>query len=181
MPRTSLLARGWIFLASAAVATLGCAPALATPSSESGVVRFSFPEDYHDSMPAGDLCGFSANIYEDRTGSFDVTLHTKGNLAGVAHIVGHIAGTRFIVTPTDPLDIRSWTGTYKEINNVTVSAFNTPDETVYKTESFHLTGHAAGSDGSTLRLKLRENLTINTRTGAVQHDKAVNECVVTAH
>jgi hypothetical protein len=181
MRRTSLRARVCIFLASAAVATLGCAPAFATPSSESGVAKFSFPEDYHDSMPAGDLCGFTANIYEDRTGSFDVTLHTKGNLAGVAHIVGHIAGTRFIVTPTDPLDTRSWTGTYKEINNVTVSALNTPDEAVYKTESFHLTGQAAGTDGSTLRLKLRENLTIDTRTGAIRHDKVVNECLVTTH
>jgi hypothetical protein len=126
------------------------------------------------------VCGFPANIYEDRTGTFDITLHTRGNLAGVAHIVGHIAGTRFIVTPTNPLDTRSWTGTYKEINNVTV-LFNTPDQAVYKTESFHLIGQAAGSDGSTLRVRLRENLTIDTRTGAVRHDTSVNECLVTAH
>jgi hypothetical protein len=148
----------------------------ATPP-QSGVIKFTLSADSEGSMPIGDICGFPANVYEKRSGTYFITLHTKGRLAGVANIVGRIAGTPFIVTATGPNDTRSWTGTYKEVTTTTV-VLGGPGDQTFKTLNFHLIGKAMGTDGSRLRIVLSEHLVVDAQTGAVQHDASVTECLV---
>jgi hypothetical protein len=80
--------------------TLGLAfPAHADP----GVIKDVFIEDFQGTTPLydpafADCLGYQGQIFEDRHGVYNLTIHTSGSMVGVTHVEGDVT-TNFTISP----------------------------------------------------------------------------------
>ena len=158
------------------ITTLGLAiPAHADP----GVIKDVFIEDFQGTTPLDDptftdCLGYQGQIYEDRDGVFNLTIHTTGSMAGVTHVEGDVTAT-FIISPRQGSGV-VYTGTYREhdVGNFAGENLDIP----YPSASFYLHGTGTGSDGSHIRLTLRGHFVIDKKTGEVRRDALSSSCRV---
>ena len=159
-----------------AMAVGSTTPALADP----GVIKDVFIEDFQGSMPLDDptfteCLGYEGRIFEDRNGVYNLTIHTRGAMAGAVHVEGDVTAT-FVISPLEGTGV-VYTGTYREHvagNFVTVEGEDVP----YPAASFYLHGTGTGSDGSHIRLTLHGHSVINKRTGEVRREIFTSTCRV---
>jgi hypothetical protein len=158
-----------------AVALAPAIPAHADP----GVVKSVLIEDSQGTMPIDEpavtqCLGYEGQIFEDRHGVFNLTLHTRGSLAGVTHVQGNVTAT-FIISPLQGSGV-VYTGTYREhdVGNFAGENLDIP----YPSASFYLHGTGTGSDGSHIRLTLRGHFIIDKKSGEVRRDALTSSCRV---
>jgi hypothetical protein len=158
-----------------AVALAPAIPAYADP----GVVKSVLIEDSQGTMPIDEpavtqCVGYEGQIFEDRHGVFNLTLHTRGSLAGVTHVEGDVTAT-FIISPLQGSGV-VYTGTYREhdVGNFAGENLDIP----YPSASFYLHGTGTGSDGSHIRLTLRGHFVIDKKSGGVRRDALTSSCRV---
>jgi hypothetical protein len=159
---------------------IALALAPATPAqADSGVVKSVFIEDVQGSMPLDDptiiqCVGYEGQIFEDRHGVFNLTLHTRGAMAGVTHVEGEVTAT-FVISPLQGTGV-VYTGTYREhdVGNFAGENLDIP----YPSASFYLHATGTGTDGSHIRLTLHGHFVIDKRTGEVRRDAFTSTCRV---
>jgi hypothetical protein len=158
-----------------AVALAPAIPAHADP----GVVKSVLIENSQGTMPIDEpgvtqCLGYAGQIFEDRHGVFNLTLYTRGSLAGVTHVQGNVTAT-FIISPRQGSGV-VYTGTYREhdVGNFAGENLDIP----YPSASFYLHGTGTGSDGSHIRLTLRGHFVIDKKTGEVRRDTLSSSCRV---
>jgi hypothetical protein len=78
----------------------------ATPAlADAGVIKGVFIEDFRGTMPLDDptftacLC-YEGQIFEDRDGVFNITVHTRGAMAAAFHVEGEVTAT-FVISPVE--------------------------------------------------------------------------------
>ena len=96
-----------------AMAVGSTTPALADP----GVIKDVFIEDFQGTMPLDDptftdCLGYEGQIFEDRHGVFNLTIHTRGAMADAVHVEGDVTAT-FVISPLEGTGV-VYTGTYRE-------------------------------------------------------------------
>ena len=159
-----------------AMAVGSTTPALADP----GVIKEVFIEDFQGTMPLDDpifteCLGYEGQIFEDRHGVFNLTIHTRGAMADAVHVEGDVTAT-FVISPLEGTGV-VYSGTYREHdagNFVTVAGEDVP----YPAASFYLHGTGTGSDGSRIRLTLHGHSVIDKRTGEVRREIFTPTCRV---
>lgn len=78
---------------------------LAIPAhAESGAVKDVFIEDFQrttalDDPAFTDRLGYEGQVYEDRVGVYNLTIHTSGSMASVTHVEGDVTATSVIRPP----------------------------------------------------------------------------------
>jgi hypothetical protein len=78
---------------------------LAIPAhGESGAVKDVFIEDFQgttalDDPAFTDRLGYEGQVYEDRVGVYNLTIHTSGSMASVTHVEGDVTATSVIRPP----------------------------------------------------------------------------------
>jgi hypothetical protein len=166
------------------VIALGLLIALAvTPAipayADAGVIKSVFIEDSQGSMPLDDptfsqCLGYEGQVFEDRHGVFNLTLHTRGSMAGVTHVEGDVTAT-FVISPLQGSGV-VYTGTYREhdVGNFAGENIDIP----YPSASFYLHATGTGTDGSQIRFTLRGHFVIDKRTGEVRRDAMTVTCRV---
>jgi hypothetical protein len=166
------------------VIALGLLIALAvTPAipayADAGVIKSVFIEDFQGSMPLDDptfsqCLGYEGQVFEDRHGVFNLTLHTRGSMAGVTHVEGDVTAT-FVISPLQGSGV-VYTGTYREhdVGNFAGENIDIP----YPSASFYLHATGTGTDGSQIRFTLRGHFVIDKRTGEVRRDAMTVTCRV---
>ena len=162
-----------------AMAVGSATPALADP----GVIKEVFIEDFQGTMPLDDpifteCLGYEGQIFEDRHGVFNLTIHTRGAMADAVHVEGDVTAftaSDFGRTLTSNANGVVYSGTYREHdagNFVTVAGEDVP----YPAASFYLHGTGTGSDGSRIRLTLHGHSVIDKRTGEVRREIFTSTC-----
>jgi hypothetical protein len=118
--------------------------------------------------------GYEGQIFEDRHGVFNLTLHTRGSMAGVTHVEGEVTAN-FVISPLQGPGV-VYTGTSREhvVGNFADENLQIP----YPSASFYLHATGTGSDGSHIRATLRGHFVIDKRTGEVRHDAVTSTCRV---
>jgi hypothetical protein len=154
---------------------------LALPAhADPGVIKDVFIEDFQgttalDDPAFTDCLGYQGQIYEDRDGVYNLTIHTTGSMAGVTHVEGDVTAS-FVISPLQGTGV-VYTGTYREHvagKFVTVEGEDVP----YPAASFYLHGTGTGSDGSRIRLTLHGHSVIDKRTGEVRREIFTSTCRV---
>jgi hypothetical protein len=90
----------------------------ATPAlADSGVIKGVFIEDFQGTTPLDDptftaCLGYEGQLFEDRDGVFNITVHTRGAMAGAFHVEGEVTAT-FVISPLEGTGV-VYTGTYRE-------------------------------------------------------------------
>jgi len=86
---------------------------------------------------------------------FNLTLHTRGSMAGVTHVEGDVTAT-FVISPLQGPGV-VYTGTYREhdVGNFADGTIDIP----HPSSSFYLHATGTGTDGSQIRCTLRGHLT----------------------
>jgi hypothetical protein len=159
------------------ITALGLAiPAHADP----GVVKDVFVEDFQgttalDDPTFTDCLGYEGQIFEDRHGVYNLTIHTTGSMAGVTHVEGDVTAN-FVISPIQGTGV-VYTGTYREHatgNFLIVNGEDVP----HPAASFYLHGTGTGSDGSQIRFTIRGHFVLDKRTGEVRRNTVVSTCRV---
>ena len=97
---------------------LTAALSLAIPAhADPGVIKDVFIEDFQGTTPLDDptftnCLGYQGQIYEDRHGVYNLTIHTTGSMAGVTHVEGDVTAN-FAISPIQGGGT-IYTGTYRE-------------------------------------------------------------------
>jgi hypothetical protein len=158
--------------------TLAVTPAIPA-YADAGVIKSVFIEDSQGSMPLDDptfsqCLGYEGQVFEDRHGVFNLTLHTRGSMAGVTHVEGDVTAT-FVISPLQGSGV-VYTGTYREhdVGNFAGENIDIP----YPSASFYLHATGTGTDGSQIRFTLRGHFVIDKRTGEVRRDAMTVTCRV---
>jgi hypothetical protein len=158
--------------------TLAVTPAIPA-YADAGVIKSVFIEDFQGSMPLDDptfsqCLGYEGQVFEDRHGVFNLTLHTRGSMAGVTHVEGDVTAT-FVISPLQGSGV-VYTGTYREhdVGNFAGENIDIP----YPSASFYLHATGTGTDGSQIRFTLRGHFVIDKRTGEVRRDAMTVTCRV---
>jgi hypothetical protein len=159
---------------------IALALAPATPAhADPGVIKSVLIEDSQGTTPLDDptiieCVGYEGQIFEDRHGVFNLTLHTRGSMAGVTHVEGEVTAT-FVISPLQGPGV-VYTGTYREhvVGNFADENLQIP----HPSASFYLHATGTGSDGSHIRATLRGHFVIDKRTGEVRHDAVTSTCRV---
>jgi hypothetical protein len=154
---------------------------LAIPAhADPGVVKDVFVEDFQgttalDDPAFTDCLGYEGQIFEDRHGVYNLTIHTTGSMAGVTHVEGDVTAT-FVISPIQGGGI-VYTGTYREHSAGNFLVVNNED-IPHPAASFYLHGTGAGSDGSKIRLTIRGHFVLDKRTGQVRRNTIISTCRV---
>jgi hypothetical protein len=158
-----------------ALALAPAIPAYADP----GVIKSVLVEDSQGTMPVGNptfrqCVGYAGQIFEDRHGVFNLTLHTRGSMAGVAHVEGDVTAG-FVISPLQGSGV-VYSGTYREhdVGNFAGENLDIP----HPSASFYLHATGTGTDGSQIRFTLRGHFVIDKRTGVVRRDVLTVICRV---
>lgn len=151
-------------------------PAYADP----GVIKDVFIEDFQGTTPLddpafADCLGYQGQIFEDRHGTYNLTIHTTGSMAGVTHVEGDITAA-FVISPIQGGGI-VYTGTYREHSAGNFLVVNGED-IPHPAASFYLDGTGNGSDGSQIRLTIRGHFILDKQTGQVRRNSIVSTCRV---
>jgi hypothetical protein len=91
---------------------------LALPAhADPGVIKGVFIEDFQGTTPLDDpaftdCLGYHGQIFEDRDGVYNLTIHTTGSMAGVTHVEGDVTAS-FVISPIQGTGI-VYRGTYRE-------------------------------------------------------------------
>jgi len=159
------------------ITALGLAlPAHADP----GVIKGVYIEDFQGTTPLDDLAfsdclGYEGQMYEDRDGIYNLTIHTTGSMAGVTHVEGDVTAN-FVISPVEGAGV-VYRGTYRE--HATGNFLIINDEDVpHPAASFYLHGTGIGSDGSQIRLTSRGHFVLDKRTGQVRRNTNIITCRV---
>jgi hypothetical protein len=125
----------------------------ATPAlADSGVIKAVFIEEFQGTTPLDDptftaCLGYEGQIFEDRDGVFNITVHTRGAMAGAFH-VEEVTAT-FVLSPVEGIGV-VYTGTYRE--HAAGNFMTIDDQDVeYPAGSFYLHATGTGSDGSRIQ------------------------------
>ena len=167
------------------VISLGLLVAMAVGSTtlalaDPGVVKDVFIEDFQGTMPLDDpaftdCLGHEGQIYEDRDGIYNLTIHTTGSMAGVTHVEGDVTAN-FVISPLAGARV-VYSGTYREHatgNFLTIEGEDIP----YPAASFDLHGTGTSSDGPRIRLTIRGHSVLDKRTGQVRRETYTTTCRV---
>jgi hypothetical protein len=153
----------------------------ATPAlADSGVIKGIFIEDFQGTTPLDDptftaCLGYEGQLFEDRDGVFNITVHTRGAMADAFHVEGEVTAT-FVISPVEGTGV-VYTGTYRE--HAAGNFMTIDDQDVeYPAGSFYLHATGTGSDGSSIRFTLHGHSTIDKRTGEVRREIQTATCRV---
>ena len=157
---------------------LALAPAIPA-HADPGVVKSVFIEDSQGSEPLDDptiiqCVGYAGQFFEDRHGVFNLTLHTRGSMAGVTHVEGDVTAN-FVISPLQGTGV-VYTGTYHEhaVGNFADENLQIPHPSAF----FYLHATGTGSDGSHIRATLHGHFVIDKKTGEVRRDAFTSTCRV---
>jgi hypothetical protein len=105
---------------------------------------------------------------------FNLTLHTRGSMAGVTHVEGDVTAN-FVISPLQGPGV-VYTGVYREhdVGNFADGTIDIP----HPSSSFYLHATGTGTDGSQIRFTLRGHFVIDKRTGQVRRDVMPVTCRV---
>ena len=154
---------------------------LAIPAhADPGVIKDVFIEDFQGTTPLDDptftnCLGCQGQIYEDRHGVYNLTIHTTGSMAGVTHVEGDVTAN-FAISPIQGGGT-IYTGTYREHSAGNFLVINGED-IPYPAASFYLHGTGTGSDGSQIRFTIRGHFVLDKRTGQVRRNTIISTCRV---
>ena len=160
---------------------LTAALSLAIPAhADPGVIKDVFIEDFQGTTPLDDptftnCLGYQGQIYEDRHGVYNLTIHTTGSMAGVTHVEGDVTAS-FVISPVEG-DGVVYRGTYREHATGNFLIINGED-VPHPAASFYLHGTGTGSDGSQIRLTSRGHFVLDKRTGQVRRNTNIITCRV---
>jgi len=154
---------------------------LALPAhADPGVIKDVFIEDFQgttalDDPVFTDCLGYEGQIFEDRDGVYNLTIHTKGSMAGVTHVEGDVTAS-FVISPVEGAGV-IYRGTYREHATGNFLVINGED-VPHPAASFYLHGTGTGSDGSQIRLTSRGHFVLGKRTGEVRRNTNIITCRV---
>ena len=154
---------------------------LAIPAhADPGVIKDVFIEDFQgttalDDPVFTDCLGYEGQVYEDRHGVYNLTIHTTGSMAGVTHVEGDVTAS-FVISPIQGTGVL-YSGTYREHSAGNFLVVNGED-IPHPAASFYLHGTGAGSDGSLIRLTIRGHFVVDKRTGEVRRNTIISTCHV---
>jgi hypothetical protein len=159
---------------------IALALAPATPArADPGVIKSVFIEDSQETTPLDDptiieCVGYAGQFFEDRHGVFNLTLHTRGSMAGVTHVEGDVTAN-FVISPLQGPGV-VYTGTYREhaVGNFADADLQIPHPSAF----FYLHATGTGSDGSHIRATLHGHFVIDKKTGEVRRDAFTSTCRV---
>ena len=125
-------------------------------------------------MTVIECVGYAGQVFEDRHGVFNLTLHTRGSMAGVTHVEGEVTAN-FVISPLQGPGV-VYTGTYREhdVGNFAGENLDVP----HPSSSFYLHATGTGSDGSEIRFTIRCHFVLDKRTGEVRRDTITVTCRV---
>jgi hypothetical protein len=154
---------------------------LAIPAhADPGVIKDVFIEDFQGATPLDDpaftdCLGYQGQIYEDRHGVYNLTIHTTGSMAGVTHVEGDVTAA-FVISPIQGTGV-VYTGTYREHATGNFLIINNED-VPHPAASFYLHGTGTGSDGSQIRFTIRGHFVLDKRTDQVRRNTIISTCRV---
>jgi hypothetical protein len=159
---------------------IALALAPATPAhADPGVIKSVLIEDSQGTTPLDDptiieCVGYAGQTFEDRHGVFNLTLHTRGSMAGVTHVEGEV-NANFVISPIQGPRV-VYTGTYREhvVGNFADENLQIP----HPSASFDLHATGTGSDGSHIRATFRDHFVTDKRTCEVRRDAVTTTCRV---
>jgi hypothetical protein len=157
------------------ITTLGLAiPAHADP----GVIKDVFIEDFQgttalDDPTFTDCLGYEGQIFEDRDGVYNLTIHTTGSMAGVTHIEGDVTAN-FTISPLEGGGV-VYSGTYREHATGNFLVINGED-IPHPSASFYVHATGTGGDGSRIRFTIRGHFVLDKRTGQVRRNTIISTC-----
>jgi hypothetical protein len=160
---------------------LAAALSLALPAhADPGVIKDVFIEDFQgttalDDPAFADCLGYEGQVYEDRDGVYNLTIHTSGSMAGVTHVEGDVTAS-FVISPIQGTGV-VYSGTYREHSAGNFLVVNGED-IPHPAASFYLHGTGTGSDGSQIRLTIRGHFVLDKRTGEVRRNTIISTCRV---
>jgi hypothetical protein len=161
---------------------LTAALSLALPAhADPGVIKDVFVEDFQgttalDDPAFADCLGYQGQVYEDRHGVYNLTIHTTGSMAGVTHVEGDVSAS-FVISPIQGTGV-VYSGTYREHSAGNFLVVNGED-IPHPAASFYLHGTGTGSDGSQIRFTIRGHFVLDKRTGDVRRNTIISTCRVT--
>ena len=158
---------------------LALAPAIPA-HADPGVVKDVFIEDFQGTTPLDDpaftnCLGYEGQVFEDRDGVYNLTIHTTGSMAGVTHVEGDVTAN-FAISPIQGGGT-IYTGTYREHSAGNFLVINGED-IPHPAASFYLHGTGTGSDGSQIRFTIRGHFVLDKRTGQVRRNTIISTCRV---
>lgn len=155
---------------------------LAFPAhADPGVVKDIFIEDFQGTTPLDDpaftdCLGYQGQVFEDRDGIYNLTIHTTGSMAGVTHVEGDVTAS-FVISPVEGAGV-VYRGTYREHATGNFLVINNED-VPHPAASFSLHGTGTGSDGSQIRFTSRGHFVLDKRTGQLRRNSNIITCRVT--
>ncbi|MEO6715529.1 MAG: hypothetical protein ABIM89_19180 [Mycobacteriales bacterium] len=166
----------------AVASALGIVTAFATivPAvADAGVVKLTYVEDFQGtSTDAGyDAClGYAGQIYEDRHGQYNLTLHTQGANTDALHVEGTV-DARFVISPIAG-EGTVYTGTYREHSAGNFKVIGGED-VPFPAASYMIQGSGTGDDGSTIRFTSGGHFVFDRKTGVVKRAPVfIDSCTV---
>jgi hypothetical protein len=158
---------------------LALAPAIPA-HADPGVIKGVFIEDFQGTTPLDDptftdCLGYQGQIYEDRHGVYNLTIHTRGSMAGVTHVEGDVTAS-FIISPLQGTGV-VYSGTYLEHATGNFLIINGED-IPHPSASFYLHATGTGTDGSQIRFTIRGHFVLDKRTGEVHRNAIISTCRV---
>jgi hypothetical protein len=144
------------------------------PRRHQGRLRRRLPRHHAlDDPTFADCLGYQGQIYEDRHGVYNLTIHTRGSIAGVVHVEGDVSAT-FTISPLHGAGV-VYRGTYREHaagNFLVIDGQDVPHPAAF----YYLHGTGAGSDGSQIRFTSQGHFVLDKRTGQVRRDATTSTC-----
>jgi len=139
-------------------------PPTPTPARHQDV----FVEDCQGTTPLDDPAfthrlGYQGQIYEDRHGVYNLTIHTSGSMVGVTHVEGDVTAN-FTISPLQGTGV-----VYREHAAGNLLIINGED-IPHPAASFYLHGTGTGSDGSQIRFAVRGHFILDKRTGEARRN-----------
>jgi hypothetical protein len=118
--------------------------------------------------------GYEGQMFEDRHGVFNLTLHTRGPMAGVTHVEGDVTAN-FVISP---LQGPGWSTPAPTASTTWATSPARTSTSPHPPSSFYLHATGTGTDGSQIRFTVHGHFVIDKRTGEVRRDVMTVTCRV---
>jgi hypothetical protein len=121
-----------------------------------------------------DCLGYRGQIYEDRNGVYNLTIHTSGSMAGVTHVKGDVTAN-FTISPLQGIGV-VYRGTHREHaagNFLIINGEDIP----HPAASFYLHGTVPAATAPRSRFTVRGHFVLDKHTGQVRRN-TISTCRV---